>query len=61
MPLFPADLGQVEVALDAAQGLVADDPLVAQLDQGAPLGLEQLAAEALVGVDVGAVAVGPVG
>ena len=39
---------EVEVALDPPHHLVADLARVAQLDHGAPLGLEQLAAQALV-------------
>src|SRR5262249_22638985 len=39
---------EVEVALDSVHDLVADPAAVAELDDRAPLGLEQLAAEPLV-------------
>ena len=40
---------EVEVSLDAVHHIVADHALVAELDDGAALGLEQLAHQPLVG------------
>ncbi len=46
---FQARLFEVEVALDAVHGLVADHALIAQFEQGPALRSQQLPQEALVG------------
>ncbi len=40
--------GEIDVALNAAQNLIVDHPLVAELEQGRPLDLESLASQLLV-------------